>query len=114
MPPYATSTTTVPTWGTSIGTSRWVANAGTLRKVTPVTLPPAQVAVTRIRPAGASSTSWVTGSVIATIPVSRRAVTTQIVFDPDMPGYSTCSMITNPASASGPVGGRTTLAHSAG
>ena len=39
MPPYATSTVTVPRWGTSTGVSRWVANAGTLRNVTPVTLP---------------------------------------------------------------------------
>ena len=104
----------MPTCGTSIGTSRWVANAGTLRNVTPVTLPPAQAAVTRMRPAGASSTSSVSGSVIGSIPVSSSAVTTQIVFEPDIPGYSTCSMITYPAWASGRVGGRITLAHSAG
>ena len=30
-----------------------------------------------------------------------RSVTTQMVFVPDIGGYSTCSMITNPASASG-------------
>ena len=45
-------------------------------------------------PAGASSVSSVTGSLIGSIPVSSRTVTTQIVFVPDMPGYSTCSMIT--------------------
>ena len=94
MPPYATSTATVPRPGTSIGASRCVANAGTLRNVTPVTLPPSQVARTRIRPAGASSTSSVTGSVIGSMPVSRSTVTTQMVLVPDIPGYSTCSMIT--------------------
>ena len=45
-------------------------------------------------PAGASRVSSVTGSVIGTMPVSRRTVATQIVFVPDIPGYSTCSMIT--------------------
>jgi len=104
----------VPIVGTSIVASRCVAKAGTLRKVTPVTLPPAQVARIRIRPAGASSVTSVTGSVIDSMPVSSRAVATQIVFVPDIPGYSTCSMITNPAAASGCVGGRITLAHRAG
>ena len=94
MPPYATSTVTVPSCGTSIGVSRWVANAGTLRNVTPVTLPPAQVARTRISPAGASSVTSVTGSVIGSMPVSSSTVATHIVFVPDIPGYSTCSMIT--------------------
>jgi len=74
--------------------SRCVANAGTLRKVTCCTLPPAQSARMRIRPAGASSVSSVTGSRIGTMPVSSSTVATQIVFVPDMPGYSTCSMIT--------------------
>ena len=94
--------------------SRWVAKAGTLRNVTPVTLPPAHVARIRISPAGASSVISVTGSVIGSMPVSSSAVATQIVLVPDMPGYSTCSMITYPASASGCVGGRITLAHRAG
>ena len=85
---------TVPRWGTSTGASRWVANAGTFRKVTPWTLPSAHAAVTRISPAGDSRVSSVVGSVIGRIPVSRRTVTTHIVFEPDMPGYSTCSMIT--------------------
>ena len=97
-----------------MGVSRWVANAGRLRNVTPVTLPPAHVARIRISPAGASSTISVIGSVIGSIPVSSRTVATHIVLVPDMPGYSTCSMITYPASASGRVGGRTTFAHSAG
>ncbi len=85
---------TVPRCGTSIGVSRWVANDGTFRNVTPVTLPSAQSAWTRISPAGDSSVSSVTGSVIGSIPVSRSAVTTHIVFVPLIPGYSTCSMIT--------------------
>ena len=45
-------------------------------------------------PAGASRASSVTGSRIGSIPVSSRTVTTHIVFVPDIPGYSTCSMIT--------------------
>ena len=94
MPPYATSTVTVPSCGTSMGVSRWVANAGTLRNVTPVTLPPAQVARIRIRPAGASRVISVIGSVIGSMPVSSSTVATQIVLVPDIPGYSTCSMIT--------------------
>ncbi len=60
----------------------------------PVTLPPSQVARMRMSPAGASSVISVTGSVIGSMPVSSSAVATQIVFVPDMPGYSTCSMIT--------------------
>ena len=91
-----------------------MAKAGTLRNVTPVTLPPAHVARIRISPAGASRMISVTGSCIASMPVSRSAVATQIVFVPDIPGYSTCSMITYPASASGCVGGRITFAHRAG
>ena len=114
MPPHATSTGTVPSVGTSIGASRWAANAGTLRKVTPSTLPSRHSARTRMSPAGASRTISVTGSTIGSIPVSRSTVATQIVFVPDIPGYSTCSMITNPASASGCVGGRITLQQSAG
>ncbi len=62
--------------------------------MTPDTLPPAQVARIRIRPAGASSVTSVIGSVMGSMPVSSGAVATQIVFVPDMPGYSTCSMIT--------------------
>jgi hypothetical protein len=104
----------VPRVGTSIGASRCVAKAGTLLKVTPVTLPPAHAARIRMSPAGASSVTSVTGSVIGSMPVSSSAVATQMVFEPDMPGYSTCSMITYPASASGFVGGRMTFAHSAG
>ena len=68
----------------------------------------------RISPAGASSVSSVTGSTIGNMPVSSSTVATQIVLVPDMPGYSTCSMITKPASASGRVGGRITLQQSAG
>ena len=72
----------------------WVANAGTFRNVTPRTLPSAHSALTRMSPAGDSRVSSVIGSVIGRRPVSSRTVTTQIVFVPDIPGYSTCSMIT--------------------
>jgi hypothetical protein len=71
-----------------------VAKAGTFWNVTPVTLPSAHAALTRMRPAGASRVSSVTGSRIGSIPVSSRTVTTHIVLVPDIPGYSTCSMIT--------------------
>ena len=36
----------------------------------------------------------VTGSRISTMPVSSRTVATQIVFEPDIAGYSVGSMIT--------------------
>ena len=65
-----------------------------MRKVTVSHLPSRTFARTSISPAGVSSTSSVTGSFTGTIPVSISAVTTQIVFDPDIGGYSTCSMIT--------------------
>ena len=58
-----------------------------------------------VSPAGDSNNSSVTGSSAATMPVSMSTVVTAIVLVPDMPGYSTCSMMTNPASASGWVGG---------
>jgi len=48
------------------------------------------------------------------LPVSSSTVATQIVFVPDIPGYSICSMMTNPASASLSVGGRITLQLAAG
>ena len=65
-------------------------------------------------PAGASRVSSVTGSVIGSMPVSSSTVTTHIVFVPDIPGYSTCSMITYPASASGWLEGRIRLQLAAG
>ena len=55
-----------------------------------------------------------TGSIIGSIPVSSSTVTTHIVFVPDIPGYSTCSMITYPASAAGSVGLRMRLQFAAG
>ena len=114
IPPYATSTVTVPRWGTSTGAAMWVAKAGTFRNVTAVTLPSRHSALTRMRPAGASRVSSVTGSIIGSIPVSSRTVATHIVFEPDIPGYSTCSMITYPASASGCHDGRRRLQLAAG
>ena len=67
-----------------------------------------------MRPAGDSRVSSVTGSRIGSMPVSSSTVTTHIVFVPDMPGYSTCSMITYPASASGWFEGRMRLQFAAG
>jgi hypothetical protein len=77
-------------------------------------LPFAHSARTPTRPAGASSVISVIGAFIGTMPVSSSAVATQIVLLPDIAGYSTCSMMTKPASASGRVGGRTRLQQAAG
>jgi hypothetical protein len=49
------------------------------------TLPPAQSAVTRTSPAGASSVIRVTGSTISTRPVSSSTAAVLIVFVPDIP-----------------------------
>jgi hypothetical protein len=108
------SARTAPTVGTSSITSRRTANAGTFSNVTPVTLPAATSQRTRINPAGASSTNSVTGSRGETMPVSSSTVATQIALLPDIAGYSVCSMITKPASASGWAGGRIRLQHMAG
>ena len=67
--------------------------------------PSLQLATIFISPPGASKVRWVSGSVIGSIPVSRRAVAVQIVLEPDMGGYSLASMIIKPASASACVGG---------
>lgn len=72
MPPQPTSTVTFPRCGTSMTASRWAANAGTFLKVTLLTLPLRHSALTRIRPAGASRTSSVTGSFIGSMPISRK------------------------------------------
>ena len=114
MPPQATSTVTVPSPATSTFASRWTANAGTFLNSTRVTLPSLQLALTRISPAGASSVSSVTGSCISMIPVSSRTVTTQMVLEPDMGGYSVCSKMMKPASASGWQGGTIALPHRPG
>jgi hypothetical protein len=84
MPPYATSTLIVPSPGTSTCRSSANTKAGTLSKVTLTHLPSRHSAVTGTSPAGASSVSLVTGSVIGSMPVSSRAVTVQIVFVPDI------------------------------
>ena len=56
-------------------------------------------------PPGASSRTTVSGSVISTMPVSSSTVVVQIVFEPDMAGYSVGSMMMKPASQSGRVAG---------
>ena len=85
---------TLPSSGTSICASRCTAKAGTFSKVTRCTLPSFTSARTAIGPAGDSSRSSVVGSLCSTMPVSIRTVVTAMVLVPDMPGYSTCSMIT--------------------
>ena len=61
-------------------------------------------------PPGASSRTIVSGSRISTMPVSSRTVVVQIVFEPDIAGYSVGSMMMKPASQSGRVAGTTRFA----
>ena len=95
---------------TSTGASRRSANAGTLVSSTLSQRPSRQVARTSTTPPGASSRSTVSGSRISTMPVSSSTVAVQIVFDPDIAGYSVGSMMMNPASQSGRFDGTTRLA----
>ena len=101
MPPNATSTVSVPKPSTSSFASRCSTKHGTFVSSTLSHFPFAHLAVTSITPAGASSRSDVSGSCISTMPVSSRTVATQIVFEPDMAGYSVGSMMMKPASQSG-------------
>ncbi len=91
-----------------------MANEATLRNDTLVTLPSRQSARMPISPAGASRVISVTGSTMGRIPVSSNAVTTQIVLLPDIGGYSLCSMMMKPASASGLFDGTIALQHNPG
>ena len=75
--------------------------------------PSRHVARTSTTPPGASSRRIVSGSRISTIPVSSRTVAVQIVFDPDIAGYSVGSMMMNPASQSDRVAGTTRFAWAA-
>ena len=100
IPPYATSTVTVPSPSTSTGASIRSAKHGTFVSSTLSHLPPLHLARTSTRPAGASRLNVVSGSCISTIPVSSSTVATQIVFDPDMGGYSVGSMMMKPAAQS--------------
>ena len=72
--------------------------------------PSRQAARASTTPAGASSRSVVSGSRISTMPVSSRTVATQIVFEPDIAGYSVGSMMMKPASQSAWVAGTIRLA----
>ena len=74
------------------------------------TRPSRHVARASTTPPGASSRTTVSGSAIATMPVSSRTVVVQIVFEPDMAGYSVGSMMMKPASQSGRVEGTTRFA----
>ena len=93
MPPNATSTISVPRPSTSSSASNRSAKHGTFVSSTLSTRPLRQRAVTSTSPAGASSRSVVSGSRNSTIPVSSSTVATQIVFDPDIAGYSVGSMM---------------------
>jgi hypothetical protein len=101
MPPNATSTSIVPIPSTSIGASRRSAKQGTFVNSTLSQRPSRQAALTSTTPAGASRRSVVSGSRSSTMPVSSSTVATQIVFEPDIAGYSVGSMMMKPASQSG-------------
>ena len=95
---------------TSSGASRRSAKQGTFVNSTLAQRPSRHAARTSTTPPGASSRSTVSGSVIGTMPVSSSTVAVQIVFEPDIGGYSVGSMMMNPASQSGRVAGTIRLA----
>ncbi len=72
--------------------------------------PSRQTARASTTPPGASSRTIVSGSCIGTMPVSSSTVTVQIVFEPDIGGYSVGSMMMKPASQSSRVAGTIRLA----
>ena len=93
MPPNATSTVSVPR---PVDLERRVDPVGEARDVRELDALAAAVAAaarTSTTPAGASSRSVVSGSRISTMPVSSSTVATQIVFEPDIAGYSVGSMM---------------------
>ena len=104
------STSMVPTPGTSRATSNASTNDGIPAKLTRSQRPSRQVASVRTSPAAVSSVTTVVGSVIGSVPVSRSAVTTQIVFDPLMACARSAWRTMKPASARGSVEGNTRLA----
>ena len=75
----------MPSSGTSTGVSSARANDGTFSNSIRSTTPPDTHARTRTSPAGASSTSSVTGSTFSITPVSSSTAAVLIVFVPDMP-----------------------------
>ena len=58
-----------------------------------------------MRPPGASSIRWVSGSCIGSMPASSSTVATQIEFEPDMGGVSSGSMMMKPICALGSLAG---------
>ena len=113
MPPNETSTVSVPSPSTSSGAASRSAKQATFVNSTLSQRPFRQAARTSTTPAGASSRTTVSGSCISTRPVSSSTVATQIVFDPDIAGYSVGSMMMKPASQSGRVGGTSRFAWTA-
>ena len=105
MPPNATSTVSVPKPSTSSGSVEPVGEARDVRELDALAASVAAGGRTSTTPAGASRRSVVSGSRISTIPVSSRTVATQIVFEPDIAGYSVGSMMMKPASQPGRDGG---------
>ena len=95
----------MPRPSTSSGASSRSAKHGTFVNSTDSQRPSRQVARTSTTPPGASSRTIVSGSCIGSMPVSSSTVTTQIVFEPDIGGYSVGSMMMKPASQSSRVDG---------
>ena len=73
------------------------------------TFPPLHLALTSIRPPGASSVICVSGSIMGIIPVSKSTVATQIEFDPDIGGVWFGSIMIQPICAFGFLGGTSKL-----
>ena len=109
-PPKAISTVNAPKLVVSSVASRRSANDGILQKRIRSTLPLLHSAVTRTSPPGASSVNSVSGSRMGKIPVSSSTVATQIVFEPDMGGTVSGSIMIKPMSAPGCLGGTSRLA----
>ena len=98
------SNLTVPTPGKSTSTPSLYKKAGTFKNDTSLAFPSTTVTSPLIIPAGASITTWVTGSTAGTTPVSIAAVIAPIVPWPHMLRYPPPSMKIIPKSASGQQG----------
>ena len=95
----------VPYPATSSGASRRSTKAGTFSNSTARQRPSRHSARARTGPAGVSTVTIVSGSVIATRPASSSTVTVQIRLEPDIATYSVGSMMMTPASQPGCTGG---------
>ena len=96
---------TVPKPATSTAASRRSTKLGTFSNSTDRHRPSRHSATALTGPAGVSTITMVSGSLIGTMPVSRMTVTVQIRFEPDMGTYSVGSMMITPTLQSALIGG---------